>query len=296
LKKLMIIVLALVVLVVVAFIGVSAYLGYSMTRVERVPVTGSPAEYGLAYEEVSFPSLYKDLTLRGWFLPVEGSGRVVIMVHGNGHNRNDPGIGMLDIAAGLVDYGFNVLMFDLHGFGESEGNTVSGGYYEKEDLKGAVAYIQGQGFDSIGVLGFSMGAVSSLLAAAEDTDISAIVADSSYADISDIMEPEFSNRTKAPRLFLRPILFMIKVMFGVDFAAIRPVDTVPEITPRPIFFIHGNADDMIPVDHAERLFAASSKNDNQLWIVPQTGHTQAFKEHPEEFMSRVISFFDESLQ
>jgi pimeloyl-ACP methyl ester carboxylesterase len=188
LKKFLIIVPALVVLVVVAFVGVSAYLGYSMTRVERVPVTGSPAEYGLAYEDISFQSLYKDLTLYGWFLPVEGSGRVVIMEHGNGQNRNDSGIGMLDITAGLVGHGFNVLMFDLHGFGESEGNTVSGGYYEKDDLKGAVAYVQGRGFDSVGVLGFSMGAVSSLLAAAEDKGINAVVADSSYADLNDIME------------------------------------------------------------------------------------------------------------
>jgi fermentation-respiration switch protein FrsA (DUF1100 family) len=295
LKKLLKIFLALIVLLVVVFVGVSAYLGYSMTRVERVPVTGSPAQYGLAYEDVSFPSLYKGLTLRGWFLPADGSGRVVIMVHGNGYNRNDPGIGMLDIAAGLVDHGYSVLMLDLHGFGESEGNTVSGGYYEKEDLRGAVAYVEGRGFDSVGVLGFSMGAVSSLLAAAEDKGIDAVVADSSYADLNDIMEPEFAKRTKAPRFFLRPILFMIKIIFGVDFAAIRPVDVVSNIAPRPVLFIHGDADDMIPADHAERLLAASRNPADQLWIVPQTGHTQAFKEHPEEFMSRVTSFFDESL-
>jgi fermentation-respiration switch protein FrsA (DUF1100 family) len=88
---------------------------------------------------------------------------------------------------------------------------------------------------------------------------------------------------------------MIKVMFGVDFAAIRPIDAVPEIAPRPIFFIHGEADDMISVDHAERLFVASHTPDNELWTVLHTGHTQAFKERPEEFMSRVTSFFDESL-
>jgi fermentation-respiration switch protein FrsA (DUF1100 family) len=295
LKNLLRIVLALVVLLVIVFVGVSAYLGYSMTRVERVPVTGNPAQYGLTYQDVSFPSLYKNLTLHGWFLPAEGSGRVIIMVHGNGYNRNDPEIGMLDIAAGLVDLDFNVLMFDLHGFGESEGNTVSGGYYEKEDLKGAVAYIKSRGFDSIGVLGFSMGAVASLLAAAEDTEIDAVVADSSYADLNDIMEPEFAKRTKAPRFFLHPILFLIKIMFGVDFTAIRPVAVVSQIAPRPVFFIHGQADDMISVDHAERLLAASRNPEDQLWVVPQAGHTQAFKEHPEEFISRVTSFFDAAL-
>lgn len=97
-KKLLKIVLALVVLLLVVFVGASAYLGYSMTRVERVPVKGSPAQYGLAYQDVSFPSLYKDLTLHGWFLPAEGSGRVIIMVHGNGYNRNDSYGDPLEIA------------------------------------------------------------------------------------------------------------------------------------------------------------------------------------------------------
>jgi fermentation-respiration switch protein FrsA (DUF1100 family) len=294
-KKLIIAGLSLVVLLALVFIGISAYLGYSLTRVEKVPVTGSPTDNGLAYEDVSFTSLYKDLTLRGWFLPVENSDRIIIMVHGNEGNRNAPNSGALDIAGELVGHGFNVLMFDLHSCGESEGNTVSGGYYEKDDLKGAVAYIRQRGFEKIGVLGFSLGAVSALMAAAEDTEINAVIADSSYADLNDIMEPEFAKRTKAPKIFLRPILFMIKIMYGVDFTAIRPVETVAKIAPRPIFFIHGEADDMIPVDHARRLLEASQNPDNILWVVPG-GHTSAYHDYPVEFIDRVTSFFDAALK
>jgi pimeloyl-ACP methyl ester carboxylesterase len=294
-KKWLKIVIALVVVLVLVFVGISAYLGYSLTRVARMPVTGNPADNGLVYEEVSFPSLYKDLTLRGWFIPAENSERVIIMVHGNGSNRNATDSGSLDIAGELVGHGFNVLMFDLHGCGESEGNTVSGGYYEKDDLRGAVAYMQQRGFEKIGVMGFSLGAVSALMAAAEDTEIDAVVADSSYADLNDIMEPEFAKRTKAPKIFLRPILFMIKIMYGVDFTAIRPVETVAKIAPRPILFIHGEADDMIPVDHGRRLLEASQNPDNILWIVPG-GHTSAYHDYPVEFIDRVTSFFDAALK
>jgi pimeloyl-ACP methyl ester carboxylesterase len=293
-KKLLIAGLSLVVLLVLVFIGISAYLGYSLTRVERAPVSGSPADIGLAYEDVSFPSLYKDLTLRGWFLPAGNSDRVIIMVHGNGSNRNVADSGSLNIAGELVRHGFNVLMFDLHGCGESDGNTVSGGYYEKDDLKGAVAYVRQRGYEKIGVLGFSLGAVSALLAAAEDTEIDAVVADSSYADLNDIMEPEFAKRTKAPKIFLRPILFMIKIIYGVDFTAIRPVEVVAKIAPRPILFIHGEADDMIPVEHARRLLEASQNPANILWIVPG-GHTSAYDDYPAEFIDRVTSFFNAAL-
>jgi fermentation-respiration switch protein FrsA (DUF1100 family) len=295
-KKWLKIGLCVVLTLFVIFVGTSGYLGYSMTRVKRVPVEGNPGIMGLAYENVTFPSLDAKLTLHGWFLSNSGSQQVIIMVHGNGQNRVDPSIGTLDIAFGLVEHGYNVLMFDLRGYGESDGSTVSGGYYEKRDLEGAVDYMQGRGFEHIGVLGFSLGAVTALLAGAEDTDIDAIVSDSSFADLQDIMGPEFSKRTHAPKVFLNPILFVIKIMYGVDFTAIRPIESVANIAPRPILFIHGEADKTIPVSHAYRLFKASGNPQNELWVVEGAGHTQSYKMHPEEYIKRVTEFFNGALR
>ncbi len=281
--------------VVLVFVGVSAWLGYSMTRAERLPVEGNPGEAGLSYEDVSFPSAVDGLTLRGWFLPAEGSERAIVMVHGAGANRADPSNGMLDIAAGLVGNGLNVLTFDLRGCGASGGKMVSGGYYEKRDVEGAVAYLEGRGFERVGVLGFSLGAVSSLLAAAEDPAIKAVVSDSSFADLNDIMKPEFHARTKAPGFFLTPILLVIKVMYGVDFPAIRPVSVVADIAPRPVFFIHGEADETIPAAHAQRLYEAADNPADELWMVPGAGHTQAYNTEPQEYLEKVTAFFDGAL-
>jgi fermentation-respiration switch protein FrsA (DUF1100 family) len=294
-KKWLRVTLGIVLAVLVIFVGISAYLGYSMTRVERVPLTEDPGVVGLTYEDVAFPSMDKDLTLRGWFLPGNATYSAIIMVHGNGRNRDDPTIGTLDIAGGLVESGYNVLMFDLRGYGESDGSTVGGGYLEKRDLEGAVAYIKSRGFDRIGVIGFSLGAVTALLAAAEDQEIAAVVSDSSYADLNDIMEPEFEKRTKAPTIFLHPILFMIKILYGVDFAAIRPVAVVPEISPRPILFIHGSDDTTIPVSHASRLFEAAQNPQDELWIVTGAEHTRVYKLHPADYMQKVTDFLNAAL-
>lgn len=288
--------LILIVIIIVAFIGMSGYMGYSMTRQERVLLVRNPGDVGLAYEEDIFPDIDGEIILRGWFLTSNNSDRVIVMVHGNGANRDDPTIGTLDIAAGLVNHGYNVLMFDLRGCGESAGDMVSGGYHEKKDVLGAVEYVRKRGFDNIGVMGFSLGAVSSLLAAAETEDIDAVVADSSYADLNDIMKPEFSKRTHAPQVLLKPILLMIKVMFGVDFNAIKPIDCVPEITPRPVFFIHGEEDDTIPVEHADRLYQAAENPLNELWLVPDTNHVRAYITHPEEYVSRITKFFDATIK
>jgi dipeptidyl aminopeptidase/acylaminoacyl peptidase len=281
--------------IAIVFVGISAYLGYSMTRTPRVPVEGNPGLKGLEYEGVTFPSSTDNLTLQGWFLSNKNSDRVIIMVHGADSNRADTSNGMLDIAAGLVTNDYNVLMFDLRGCGESDGSMVSGGYFEKRDLEGAVEYIKARGFSRIGVLGFSLGAVTAILQAADDNDIQAVVSDSSFADLNDIMRPEFSARTRAPEIFLYPILFMIKVMYGVDFPAIRPIASVDDIAPRPIFFIQGDADETIPVEHARRLFQAADNPQDQLWIVPGAGHTQSYNTYPEEYLKRITAFFDDSL-
>ena len=289
-------VLGLVLLVVIAFLGISAYLGSSMTKTERVAVEGSPASLGLDYEEVSFSSRGEDLTLHGWYLPSLQGESVIIMVHGADGNRADPGVGMLDIASGLVEHGYSVLMFDLRGHGESEGNRVSAGYYEKRDLLGAVDYVKERGHEQIGVLGFSLGAATTIIATAENDDIDAIVADSSFADLKDVMESEFSKRTKFPKFFLRPLLFMVKIMYGVDFAAVKPVEVVSEIAPRPVFFIHGELDETFPLGHAYRLQEASESPENQLWVVPEAGHVRAYVTHSEEYIDKITTFFNSVLK
>jgi len=288
--------IAVILVVLIVFIGISGYLGYSMTRLERVPLERNPGALGLTYENVSFQSIDDELTLRGWFLSNPDSEQVIVMVHGNECNRDDPSIGTLDIASQLVEHDYNVLMFDLRGCGESGGDMVSGGLYEKRDLEGAVKYLKERDFDHIGVLGFSLGAVTSLLTVAEDKDINAVVADSSFADLGDIMGPEFSKRTKAPAIFLQPILFMIKIMYGVDFNAIKPVESVTGITSTPIFFIHGGEDETIPVEHAYRLKQASQNPRNQLWVVAGAGHARSYITYPEEYIRRVTEFFDAALK
>jgi uncharacterized protein len=282
--------------VLIAFIGISAYLGNSLTKAERLPVEGDPSQLGLRYENISFNSVVDRLKLAGWLLPADNSDRVVIMVHGERHNRVDPDIKTLEIADALVDRGYNLIMFDLRGHGESEGSRITGGLFEKRDLLGAVEYAKGRGFKRIGVLGFSLGAVTSILAAADSRDIDAVVADSAYADLNDIMGPEFKNRTKAPVVLLKPILFMIKVMYGVDFGDIRPIEAVPSIDPRPVFIIHGEKDKTIPVSHARRLRDASQSAGSLLWTAPGSKHCAAYADYPTEYIARLTGFFDEVLK
>jgi fermentation-respiration switch protein FrsA (DUF1100 family) len=290
------IVIGVVALLIIAFLGISAYMGYSMTRVERIAITESPGDYGLAYEDIEFPSREDSLTIRGWYLPAENSEAVIIMVHGAESNRADTSVGLPEIAADIVNHDYSVIMFDMRAHGESDGERLSIGYHERKDVLGAVDFAEGLGFQHIGILGFSMGGATSLLAAAEDEGIDCLVIDSSYADMAGIIEREFKERSAFPSFFLDPMLFMIKIMYGVDFKAVKPCEAVPEIAPRPILFIHGGEDDFIPIEHAHRLYEASENPADTLWIVPGADHVRAYRTAPEEYISRVTAFFDEYLR
>ena len=290
------VILAVLLAAIAAFLGISVYLGHSMTAVEKLPITETPALCGLDYEEISFSSRVDELTLYGWYIPAEDSQEVIIMVHGAEQHRADPNIKMVDVACGLVEHGYNVVMFDTRGHGESEGDRMSAGYFEVRDLGGAVDYVMDLGFDDIGVLGFSMGGVTAILTAAEDDDIDVIVSDSAYADLNDMLEPQFAERTSFPTFFLRPLLFMVKMMYGIDFTDIKPVEVVGDIAPRPILFIHGELDDTVPVAHAHSLLAASANMQNQLWVLSDVGHVEAYASYPEDYMDMVTAFFDDALK
>jgi len=286
--------LAIIVVAAGAILGISGYAASSLTRFERVPVGSSPADFGLEYADVSFPSR-DGLTLRGWWLEGGDANPTIVVVHGSEGNRADPAERMLGIAKDLVSHGYNVLMFDMRGHGESGGEHISAGLCEKNDLLGAIDYIRSRGIENkIGVLGFSMGAAVCLMAAPESEEIDAVVADAAYADLVSIIESEFAERSDLPKFFIPIILSMTRNIYDVDFTAIKPEEAVKE-TSVPVFIIHGEQDEMIPVEHAYRLKEATQNPDSRLWIVPEAQHANSYLVRPIEYKEQVISFFDEAL-
>ena len=83
-------------------------------------------------------------------------------------------------------------------------------------------------------------------------------------------------------------------MYDIDFAAIKPEEAVSELS-APVFIIHGEQDDIVPVAHAYRLREASRHRDSELWILPEAAHSNSYLVRPGEYMERVTAFFDEAL-
>jgi len=125
---------------------------------QRSPILRRPDEYGMAYEDISFPST-DGINLEGWYMPATSpSNKIVICNHFSPGNRYGyaghlPGrrqaggfeVNFLPKYKALVEAGYNVLAYDLrnHGFSAP---AQSGGYnpqfFEFKDVLGSLAYVR----------------------------------------------------------------------------------------------------------------------------------------------------------
>ena len=281
-----------------AYFGVSLVVAETLTKPYRRPLTVSPAAFDLAYEDVTFPSTGDRIPLRGWFVPTSGSDRVVLIVHGRNSNRAGDDGQHVPHAAALVARGYNALLFDLRGHGESGGVRYTLGTVEQRDVLGAVAYLKRRGFapERMGLWAHSMGAATVLLTSAVSPAVRTIVADSSFARLEDLLDRELPRASGLPGLFNPPILFFARALFGADARIVNPVEMVTGLPPDSLFIIHGEADGLIPVDHARRIAAAAGPAVHDLWIVPGARHDRVSAVVPERYEERVLAFFDEKLQ
>lgn len=279
-------------------VGLSAYVGWRMTHPAHRFGELSPADAGLAYEDVEFPSAQGGLILRGWFMPAEGT-RTVILTHGYAMHRLGESAA-LPLAAVLVRHGFNVLAFDFRGHGRSDGRLVSLGFYEKYDILGAIAYLQRRFAlrrPAIGLLGLSLGAATALeaLALAPD-EIGAVVCDSAYADLHGYLREHIAVWSHLPRVpFNWLILQLSQVLTRVRVREVSGLRALERARGVPVLFIAGTADTLIPHEHTLQLHRASSAGEDHLWLVDGAGHVRAFDEQPGPYGERVIAFFDRHL-
>jgi fermentation-respiration switch protein FrsA (DUF1100 family) len=236
--------------------------------------------------------------LGGWFLAApEGKPRpwpCVVLVHGYGGHKEL----MNGYAKILYDGGFSSLMFDMRGSGLRRGEPVTLGFKERWDLMDAVNYIrQRPDVDPgrVGVLGVSMGGATALMAAEEDPHIKAIVADSAFADISDMIKPGLAAFV-GPRaaLLAQLIVFYAETLMGVKSDDLRPVRSTERMGERPLFIIHGEDDQLTTPESARKLYEAA-RGPKELWMVPDCSHGAAPSVAPEEYTRRIIDFFSRYL-
>lgn len=311
-RRLIAILLIFTTALIIGYTTVSIYMATKLVHSTQLLPTTTPASLGLTYKVVSFPSRDDQLQLRGWFIPgVLANGklttqRTIIMVHGTWQNRTDPAAGLLDLSGELARNGFAILAFDLRGHGESQAAPLSFGIYEQRDVLGAVDFLRSGMLPYpelgrprvIAGWGVSLGAGTLLMAASQEPAIRAVVADSTYADILPSLERKIPETGHFPPFFTPGGFAAARVLYGIDYTNIKPVDFIAHIAPRPIFLIMGSKDSWIPPSQLDTLAAAARTAPDahvQTWLVPGADHAQSFHTARKLYVERIVDFYTAAL-
>lgn len=271
-------------------VGAGAVLGArQISGPWRPPVdySFSPFEVGAAdaVRDVRFTAA-DGVELAGWWFPSPGSEHVVVVSHGHRGSKAD----MLGIGPGLWRAGMNVLLFDFRGNGGSQDGPQSLAHYEQRDLEAAIdlALALAPGA-RLSLLGFSMGAATTLLVAARDPRVARVVADSSFADMRGVIAHAITGFRLPPVPLVDLVDMATGARYGYRFREVVPLEVVADLAPRPLLLIHGTKDSVIPVDHGHRLAAAAGEGARS-WIVEGADHCGAYFADRPGYIARVADF------
>ena len=88
-------------IVMAIYVGTAVLGAATAMEIPRLPLNGSPASVGLAFQDVAFESRIDDVPLSGWFIPSSGDA-VLVMINGGFQNRVDPVVDTLALAHDLA--------------------------------------------------------------------------------------------------------------------------------------------------------------------------------------------------
>ena len=209
----------------------------AMTFYPERALDATPARWGMAYEDV-FLSAQDGVKLHGWYIPRQGSKRVLLFMHGNAGNISHRG----ESIALFHRLGLNVLIFDYRGYGRSEGSPSEQGLYR--DAAAAWRYLtETRGFDAreIVLFGRSLGgAVAAQLAAVQQPG--ALILESTLSSARDFARSAF------------PLLSRL-VVVRYEFDTLASLARVR----CPVLVLHSPEDEIMPFALGEKVYAAAGE-------------------------------------
>jgi len=259
--------------------------------IHRFKIGNPPDKAGyadLGVEAVSFRTA-DGLRISGWFVPEPGSDATAIICHGAGANKGNFAA-FLSLFAGR---GYNSLIFDFRGHGDSDGHTVTFGLYEDADVRAAVDWLKRERPDRarhvVGI-GSSMGAMALVRAAADDDRIEAVVLDSCFVSAPRLAEQHLGGVPVVGRPLGTLILASMSLHARRSFWTLDASEAIGRLSGRPVLLIHGLDDMMIPPANTEALYALAAEPKDK-WLAPGA-HSNVLTDDFDEYQERVLALFD----
>lgn len=286
---------ALVFVVAVAF-GVPYLLSFvvtkAVTRSDERNRPETPLTYSAEFENAAFVSSDGN-NLSGWYLPREEKNITIVMTHGLFRSRYE----LLERGIEFWRRGYAVLLYDVRRHGSSTGEFSTIGYNERLDVIAALEFARSRApTHRIVLLGVSMGAAATLMAASEVGDhADAVIAESSFLSFRHTITHHV-ELAGIPNIPFAPMLIHLtawRMNFNPDDFDVGKAVSRINI---PILFIGGGRDVRMPNETVlEPLFAAAHNPLKQKFVIPEAKHGQAYAVSPAEYIAAVETFLTSAM-
>ncbi|MDP3482946.1 MAG: alpha/beta hydrolase [Sulfuricella sp.] len=257
-----------------AYAGLAGVLYFSQSSMVYYPEIGreivaTPLQAGLDYEEVRLLAA-DGVALHGWFVPSAQSRGTVLFLHGNAGNISH----RLDFLLMFHRLGYNTLIIDYRGYGNSAGEPSEQGTYL--DAEAAWRYLTETRKippDTIALFGESLGgAVAAWLAVRHEP--AALVIASGFTSVPDLAAKFY------PYLPVRRLS-----RFSYD------TREYLQSVAAPVFIAHSPDDEIIPYRHGRALYDAAKPPKQFLEL--SGGHNEGFIFVRDSWARALGEFLDE---
>ena len=267
--------LTLLIMLAVAYLAVVLLVYFGQSRLvyfPEKPLSLTPGAIGLDYTSVTIATSDGE-TLHGWWMPVPNAKGTVLFFHGNAGNISH----RINYLAMFKRLGYNTLLFDYRGYGQSSGvPSESGTYLDAQAAWRYLTEIRGIAPAQIVVFGESLGgAVATWLAAQEKPGLLALV----------------STFTSVPDLAAEIYPFLpVRWISRFDYDTRKSLQSVT----CPVFIAHSPQDEIIPFEHGQQLFQAAPEPKQFLTL--EGGHNIGFIFMQPAWIKSLGAFLDENLK
>ena len=213
----------------------------------------------------------------------------VIILHGYNGNMED----IYDIAMHYDEEGYNILMPDLRGNGESEGSFLGMGWLDRLDVINWMDVIlETNPSAEIVVHGIDMGADTALMLSGEPikSSVKAIVAEGAYNNAWEVTKKEYKTRHEKWPVF--PFLHMINPVMKVWAGySLKEADAAKQVKNAsvPILLIRGQNDTYVTEDMTKELDQAAASPHEVLTIATGT-HEDCRYAEPDTYYNKIFDF------
>lgn len=216
--------------------------------------------------------------------------RTAVVVHGY---RSSP-YNVMAIARMYRDsLGFNIFLPTLRHHGNSGGEAVQMGWFDRLDVLDWSELAHAMFGDTLQVFhGVSMGAATVMMASGEETPdyVKGFIADCGYSSVWNELVYVLENKAG---IGARPTAYrterIVQRRYGWNLHEASSTEMLSRCT-KPVLFIHGERDRFVPTEMAWHNYNAKTRGYREIWITPGTAHAMSFPDHTVEYVSRVRAF------